>query len=200
MSLTLTRPGLLPSAFGDTMSEAPSRASDVAARWTSVPGGVLDGGEIVILAIKPSLWRCVFDSAAWLAAGAFFATAVLVMGRPIPGLSATASAQVVVLVALARLAVAGLRWTTTWHLLTNRRIVDVQGVRAPVIRSCPLIQVRNTYLRSSFVEKPLCLGSITFVSDEPDHPPHVWQSIANADEVHAKTRRAIENALDQINV
>ena len=200
MSLTLTRPGLLPSAFGDTMSEAPSRASDVAARWTTVPGGVLDGGEIVILAIKPSLWRCVFDSAAWLAAGVFFTAALLVMGKPIPGLSLTTSAQLVMLVALARLAVAVLRWTTTWHLLTNRRIVDVHGVRAPVIRACPLVQIRNTYLRSSHAEKLLVLGSITFVSDEPDHAPHFWPSIANADEVHAKVRRAIENALDQVNV
>ncbi len=182
------------------MSEAPSRVSEVASRWTAVPGGVVDGGEIVILAIKPSLWRPVVDSAAWIVTALAFTTALLIMGKPIPGLSLTTSAQLVLLVALARLAVAILRWTTTWHLLTNRRIIDVHGVRAPIIRDCLLVRIRNTYLRSSIVERATALGTIIFVSDEPEHSPHAWYSIAGADEVHSKIRRAIENALDQSTV
>ncbi len=200
MSLTITRPSLLPTSFGATMSEAPSSVSEVTARWGALPGGVVDGGEIVILAIKPSMWRPAFESAAWIAAAVVFAVAMITVGRPIPGLSLTTSAQLVLLIGAARLAMAIVRWTTTWYLLTNRRIIDVHGVRAPVIRACPLVQIRNTYLRPTMAEKATGLGSIIFVTDDPAHPPHAWQSIAKPEEVHAKVRRAIENALDQTSV
>lgn len=183
-------------AFAVTMSDAPSRVSDVASRWTTLPGGVIAGGEIVLLAIKPSLWRPVFDSAAWLAASAVLAVALTTLGLPLPGLSLTTTAQLVLLVGFAGLGFALARWTATWHVLTNRRIIDIHGIRTPKIAACLLVHVRNTYLHVSALEKVTCLGTITFVTDEADHPPHVWRSITHSDEVHAKIRRAIENAID----
>ncbi len=185
------------TACAAAMSEAPSRASSVSTRWTTVPGGLVDGGEIVLLAIKPSLWRPVFDSSPWLVSSAILSVALLSMGKAIPGLSVATTAQVVLLVGLTRLAVALLRWTTTWHLLTNRRILDVHGIRAPVIRSCLLVHIRNTYVNVAPLEKLASLGTITFVTDQPDDPPHVWRSVSEPDEVHLKIRRAIENAIDQ---
>jgi len=179
------------------MSDAPARATDVTSRWTAVPKGLVDGGEIVLMAVKPSLWRPVLDSAAWLVTAAALAVTLLVGGMSIPGLSVAVSAQVFLLVGIVRLAIAVLRWVTTWHLLTNRRIIDVHGVRTPIIRSCLLIQIRNTYLRPSPIEGAIGLGSVLFVTDEPEHPPHVWRSIADSETVHAKIRRAIEAALDQ---
>jgi len=196
--MTLTPSKTTPSAvFAVAMSEAPAGVSAVTSRWTSVPGGVVDGGEIVLLATKPSLWRPVLDSSAWLVTCVLLAATLLVSGKTLPGLSATTTAQVILLIGIVRLAVAVVHWITKWHLLTNRRIIDVHGVRAPQIRSCLLIHVRNTYLRISPVEKLLTLGTVLFVTDEPEHRPHLWQSVPYAEEVHAKIRRAIENALDQ---
>lgn len=186
--------------FSAVMSEAPARATEVASRWTAVPRGVVDGGELVLLAVKPSLWRPVLDSSAWIVTCSLLATTLLVLGQPLPGLALGTSAQLIMLVAVLRLGVGLIRWVTMWHLLTNRRIIDVQGVRAPVIRSCLLVHLRNTYLRTSAVEKPLGLGTILLVTDEPEHRPHMWASIAHPEETHAKIRRAIENALDQCGV
>jgi hypothetical protein len=104
------------------------------------------------------------------------------------------------LVAALRFAAAVIRWVTMWHLLTNRRIIDVHGVRTPIIRSCLLVHLRNTYVRSSPVERALGLGTILLVTDEPEHSPHVWASIPHPEETHAKVRRAIEAALDQCGV
>jgi len=95
-----------PSAFVATMSDAPSRVGDVAARWTTLPGGLIDGGEIVVLAVKPSLWRPVFDSAAWLAASAVLAVVLITLGIPLPGLSVTATAQLVLLIGFTGLGLA----------------------------------------------------------------------------------------------
>jgi len=188
------------TAFTATMSDAPSRASDVAARWTTLPGGVIDGGEIVILAIKPSLWRPVFDSAVWLAISAMFAVTLTMIGLPLSGLSPATTAQLVILIGFTGLGFALVRWTTTWHVLTNRRIIDIHGVRTPRIAACLLVHVRNTYLHASVPEKVTRIGTITFVTDEADRLPHLWRSIAHPDEVHAKIRRAIENAIDQSSI
>jgi hypothetical protein len=182
------------------MSDAPSRVADVAARWTMLPGGLIDGGEIVVLAIKPSLWRPVFDSAAGLVISVLLAVVLTMLGVPLPGLSATTTAQLVLLIGFTGLGLAIVRWTTTWHVLTNRRIIDIHGVRTPRIAACLLVHVRNTYLHASVAEKVARLGTVTFVTDEADRLPHLWRSIAHPDEVHAKIRRAIENAIDQSSV
>lgn len=179
-----------------TTSEAPSRASKVVARWTALPGEVVDGGEIVLLAIKPSMWRPVFDSAPWLVTCCVLAVVLMWLGRPLPGWSLATTAQVIMLIALARIGLAVVRWAPTWHVLTNRRIIDIHGVRRPKISSCPLLQIRNSYLRYPPAERATQLGTIIFVTDHVEKVPHVWQSIAKPDEVHAKIRRAIENAID----
>lgn len=178
-------------------SEAPPVASKVTAALTAVPGGVIDGGEIVLLAVKPSMWRPIFDSTPWLVTCVFLAVALTWLGRSAPGLSVTATAQVILLLALARVGVAVVRWVPTWYVLTNRRVLEIQGVRSARISACLLVDVRNTYLHHSPGEKMAKLGTIMFVSDSGEKRPLVWQSIAKPDEVHTKIRRAIENAFDQ---
>ena len=184
-------------SFSAVTSEAPPRASKAATRWTAVPGEVIDGGEIVVLAIKPSMWRPLFDSAPWMVTCCLLVAVLTWLGRPIPGWSPTVTAQVILLIALARVAVAVVRWVPTWYVLTNRRIINIHGVRSPRISSRPLIGIRNTHLQRSPMETLTHLGTIIFVADHKDDVPWVWQSVANVDEVHAKVRRAIENAADQ---
>ena len=183
--------------FAAAASQAHSRASEVAARWGTLPGGLVDGGEVIVLAIKPSMWRPVFDSAAWLVTTAVLAVTLTMLRAPIPGLSLTATAQLMLLIGLGRLAVAVVRWVPSWHVLTNRRIIDIHGVRAPCILACPLIAIRNTYLHASGAERLTGLGTITYVTTREDEPPRHWRSIAKPDLVHAQIRRAIENAIDQ---
>ena len=182
------------------MSDTPSRAQDVVADWSTLPGGVVDGGEIIILAIKPSTWRPVFDSAAWLVTSCLLAGVLAGLQKPIPGLSLAVTTQLILLVGIARLAVAFVCWAPTWYILTNRRVLNVQGIRYPRITSCALVEIRNTYLNRSSAEKLTGLGTITFAFDSPHEMPRVWQSIAQPDLIHDKVRRAIENAIDQQNV
>lgn len=179
------------------MSDAPSRAAKVETTWGGLPGGVVDGGEIVILAIKPSMWRPLLESGPWLIAACMLAAAVSWMHQSIPGLSVQLTAQLILLVGMARLGVAMVRWVPTWYVLTNRRIMNIQGVRVPRISSSLLIEIRNTYLHVGQVEKLAGLGSITFVTDHAQDPPRIWEAIAKPDLVHDKVRRAIESAIDQ---
>jgi hypothetical protein len=107
-----------------------------------------------------------------------------------------ASAQLMIVIGMARLAAAIVYWLPRWHVLTNRRVIDVSGVRTPIISACPLTDVRNTFLRANNIEKMTRLGTILFVTDRADDPPRCWESIADAEAVHTEIRRAIESALD----
>ncbi len=60
-----------------------------------------------------------------------------------------------------------------------------------------LTEIRNTYVNVSPAEKLTRLGTITFVTAETEVASQLWQSVATPTEVHAKIRRAIENAIDQ---
>ncbi len=182
------------------MAEAPSGVSQVTTKWGTLPGGLIAGGEIIVFAIKPSMWRPVFDSAPWLVVTCLLALVLTLLGAPFPGLSLTLTAEAVLLIGLARLGFAVIRWIPRWYVLTNRRVIDISGVRSPRIWSCVLIDIRNTYVNVPPSERFTGLGSISFVTDHPDEPPRIWRSIAKPNEIHVRIRRAIESAIDEFGI
>jgi hypothetical protein len=175
---------------------APPVPTELATVLSALAGGVMDGGEIVLLAIKPSRWRPFFDSASWILFVLVVIAALGFTGRTVPGLSLATTAQLLLLVAFSRLAWAIAQWIPRWHLLTNRRVINVEGLRCPNIHSFPLVRIRNTYLRRSVPESTVGVGTILFVTSDASETPQVWRSVRNPSEVHARIRRAIENALD----
>lgn len=188
----------LPARMAATMTDSPTGARDLPAQsWTELPGGVVDGGEIILLAIKPSMWRPAVASCVWVAAACMGAALIAWFEQPLPGLSVTASAQATMLVGAAPLTLAILRWIATWYVLTNRRVLTVEGLRSPNIRACLLVDLRNTYLHAEPAERLLGLGTITLVSNRPGDRPQVWRTLSRPGEVHARIRRAIEQAIDR---
>jgi len=182
------------------VSDSPARSGEVTAPWAAIPGGVIDGGELVLLAIKPSMWRPFFDSAAWVLGSWIVAGLLTMLGRPIAGFSMAMTVQILLMVGALGLAFSIVRWIPTWYVLTNRRIIDIRGVRTPRISSCELIEIRNTYVHASIEERVTGLGTVSFAFDKAQLGPRVWRSIANPIEVHAKIRRVIENAIDQYGI
>ncbi len=186
-----------PTRWVAASNESPAQVVDADSAVMALPAGLIDGGEVVIFAIKPSLWRPVFDAAPWLVAVGLLALAVSTLGRSLPGLSTGATVQVIVLVGLTRLGISVIRWVPAWHVLTNRRVIDIFGVRTLRTRSCLLVELRNTYMRASTAEKLARVGTITFVSNQPTQPSWAWRSIRVPELIHEKIRRAVEHAIDQ---
>lgn len=187
--------------FSVAVADNPAAAAQTAvAPWAEIPGGVIDGGEIVILAIKPSMWRPLFDSAAWMVGSWIIAGMLTFLGKPITGLSMATTVQIVLMGGTVGLGIAILRWIPTWYVLTNRRIIHIGGIRTPRIDSCELLEIRNTFVQVGIEEKVTNLGSITFVMDKAASRPRTWRSIQQPLEVHARIRRAIENAIDQYGI
>ncbi len=184
------------SPFAAAETDSASTVGDVASRLTSLPQGLVDGGEVILLAVKPSMWRPLFDSGAWIATLSLLAVASLVWRLALPGLSVGVSAQVIFLLGMLRLGLAIVAWIPSWYVLTNRRLIEIHGVRTPDITSCSLVDVRNTYVNTTPIEKAGKLGTITYVTADETKPPHHWRTIAEPDVVHTEIRRAIESAID----
>ena len=157
-----------------------------------IPADILDGGEIVLLAIKPSLWFVVFDSARWIVVGALLLILAAVTPlRPID-LSVPSITQLAFLIMAGRMGVGLLRWVSQFYVLTNRRIMRLRGVFKADIHSCPLLRIRRTGVSVGLHERITNLGTIHFFVDAEPNPDLHWRQVAHADEVHDRIRRAID--------
>lgn len=177
--------------------DAPAGEPAVAAKAVPLPLELLDGGELVILAIKPSLWFVLFDSMKWLAACAVVLLGAALAGGRLEWVSYAALAEGTVLVVACRLGVAVLRWVSRFYVLTNRRILRLHGVLKAHVLDLPLTDVLNTRVTRSWPERWAAVGTLRFACQQAERHDPTWHNIAEPDAVHAQVRRAIERALDR---
>ncbi len=161
---------------------------------TALPD-VLDGGEIVLCALKPSLWYLVLVSARWLAGAA-----VVILLAPLLFQAGSATAEILtqaaLLVTAVRLILALLQWSSRLYVLTNRRVMCYSGVMHVSLFESPLVHIRNTYVNASAVERLCKVGSIGFFLKGGKQVDVWWEQISDPNAIHARIRRAIEKALD----
>lgn len=161
-----------------------------------IAADLLDGGEIVLLAVKPSGWFILFDSVRWLMLAAVLLVAAVVVAVQQGGAPNPLLIQAGVVIALGRLGIAVMRWAARHYVLTNRRIMRLCGVYRPDILACPLVTIRNTRVHRGLHERIFGLGTIQFFFETPPAGDCAWREIARVEKVHEQVRRAIERALD----
>ena len=171
-----------------------AHAKPVAAAAELLPAHLLDGGEIVILAVKPSLWFVVFKSARWL----FAMTAlILLAGRIaeyVPYMTEMMIMQTAMALAVTRVAFAGLQWASRLYVLTNRRIMRMAGIVNIDLFECPLSKIQNTYLTLAWYERLIGLGTIAFATAGTGGVEASWRHVNNPLEMHERVRSAIHRA------
>ncbi|MHC4608946.1 MAG: PH domain-containing protein [Planctomycetota bacterium] len=192
MSTDLLRPSAM-SGLPDAAVDGPSGATSLPADSVAVPADLLDGGELVILAVKPSMWSILFSSLQWLLAGAV----IIACGRWIAAGWATETVlvQVVLTIVALRLGFAVMQWASRVYVLTNRRIMRIRGTFRADVFACPLVKIINTGVAVGPHEAITRLGTIWFNTGQPETNIS-WSHLARPHEVHAQIRRAIERALD----
>src|SRR5687767_11245614 len=112
--------------------------TEAIAATTLIPEHLLDGGEIVILAIKPSLWFVVFRSIRWLAAMVFVIVLAGFVHRKLPEINIILFIQGALLLGATRVGFAVLQWVSRLYVLTNRRILRLTGILNVDLFECPL--------------------------------------------------------------
>ena len=125
---------------------------------------LLNGSEVIILAIKPSLCYVVFVCARWLAVllpVVILSCLAVQMGWLAP------QARLLLAISLAgmvvRLAFALLQWQSRVYILTNLRVLRIRGVIRVEMFQCSLLHLKDVLLNAGVLERLLGLGTIGLV-------------------------------------
>jgi len=170
---------------------APAAAAEKAA---AAKLELLDGDELVQFSIKPSLWYIPVVSFNWVV-GAAVVAAVLAVAQPAAWPSAVSVVfLVLVLVPVARIAVAALQWASRLYVLTNRRVMRFHGVLRVEAAACPLKRISQARPVMTWYQRLLQLGSIELTSVIDNSMPIVWEHVAHPQEVYEKLIRAIRKS------
>jgi len=177
------------------MSPEAEPASHARPARAAVPADLIEDGEAVILAIKPSGWFVLLHS--WpvlvvlglVALVAYVAADLFGSGVPTRAVLLFCSG-----VACARLIFACWQWQGRLYLLTDRRVVWLRGTLRVELRQCPLRSVRQTHLSTRFAERRLGLGSLFFAIADGDISEPVWIHIARPAEIQAVVDEAVRRA------
>ncbi|HOA74360.1 MAG TPA: PH domain-containing protein [Phycisphaerae bacterium] len=159
-----------------------------------IPAHLLDGDEIVIFAIKPSLWFILFTSARWLIALAVVIALTAWVGPLVPGVNPPLVIKAALALAAARVGFALLQWVSRLYVLTNRRIMRLRGIFNVDLFECQLNKIQNTFLTLSWYERLVGLGSISFATAGTGGVEASWINLHNPLEVHERVRSAIHRA------
>ncbi|MCK4602646.1 MAG: PH domain-containing protein [Phycisphaerae bacterium] len=172
------------------MTPSAEPASTAVTEDTLVPEQVLDEGEFVILAIKPSGWFVLLVSWPVLA----IAAVVVVVGY-LAGEAFGVPCQTVMLFALAaacaRVVLASCQWLGRLYMLTNRRVLRIGGIIRMDVFACPLKKIRHVQLHAGPAERVLALDSLLFTIGEAPSPAASWNNISRGEEVLRIVNEAI---------
>ncbi|UCG33594.1 MAG: PH domain-containing protein [Phycisphaerales bacterium] len=159
-----------------------------------VPAQLLDGGEIVILAIKPSLWFILINSFRTVAVLAVIVMAVLWFSPPWHWLDPRFLVQAAIGLALLRVVIASLQWVSRLYVLTNRRLMRIRGILNVDLFECRLARIQNTFMRLNWYERILRLGTIDIATAGTGLVEARWENVPRPLEVHEELRKAINAA------
>lgn len=133
---------------------------------TLLPEGLLQGDELVILRIRPSLLYVPLSCATGLIVIALAAVFLAYLSRTlawIPWTDVQAFA-LGILVGAMRLGWQGLEWYSRVYVLTDRRIIRRMGVLRMAVFQTPLTCIQHTSVFSTLRERVLGLGTIGFAT------------------------------------
>lgn len=169
--------------------------ANAAAAETLIAEELLEDGEIVLLAVKPSGWFVLLVSLPVLLAAAVVAMATqLVKGSIFHGVQGQAVLLLCVGLGCLRVVLACFQWLGAMYILTNRRIMSLCGVFRSRVLQSRLKHITRLVLTQRFTEKPLALGSLFFEVADGDLPCQSWTCLARPEELEQIVRQAIRRA------
>ena len=184
-------------------------ATPAAAAEAVVAADLLEDGEVVILAIKPSRWFALLPMLP-VALGAATVAAVMCAADHAAGLPTAAALTYLLCIAAVggRLLAGCLQWRSRLYVLTNRRALRVAGTafgaarpfpRGPGlphanVTACLLRDVRAVTRSAHRLDRALGLANLLFETvDTPAGDVH-WTYVADSPEVREAVEKAVRQA------
>jgi hypothetical protein len=165
----------------------------VAARLPSA--AELEDGEIVVLAVRPSLWFLPLSSL-WTLASIVLLIALVFFGAGYVTLDQyrLLLIQSLAILAVVRLVYAFYLWASRWYVLTNRRVMWLAGGLRPLEYATRLRQIRESRLEVSPGQRLLGLGTLHMPPRNGENPEIVWHHLRRPQEVQHQVQKAIDAA------
>ena len=181
------------------MSPSAGPATPTVAADAGAPAGILQDGEAIILAIKPSRWFVLLTSLPVLVVSALVAGAAYVLDRVFHvGCPREAAYLVCSVAAGVRVILACFQWQGRLYLLTNLRVMRISGVMRRDIFSCRLRKLRRAAASATIAERVLGIGSLFFQPADPDArgpgPQGTWINVPRPAEVEHIVNEAIRRS------
>lgn len=173
--------------------EAEALAQPTEDRLAAVlPNGLIEGGETVILLLKPSLWFVLLAPLGTLAA-IVGVTAMLMTGDVAltGGVYSDEAALVAVAVMVLRLFWQFLEWLSRAYVLTDRRIIRVRGVLTVQVFECALGRVQHTEIVRILREQLFGLGTVTFSTAGTGGVEAAWEMVGRPFDVQQEVAKAV---------
>lgn len=155
---------------------------------------ILHDGELVILLLKPSYWFILLQSLRFIAAALIVIIAAQLYHDRLPTHTEFHVFWAGVIAIAGRLTWSALQWMGRFYVLTDLRILRLQGVFAVDIFDCPLRKVARLRRVTTTRERVLGLGSIEIIPFDDRLPIGQWQTIARPREVYHEIAKAINRA------
>lgn len=176
------------------MSPSPTDAVSPALAAATVPEGMLNEGEVIILSIRPSPWFIILESRQVLTAAFLLPVMVFIAMNTLNfrvGLGVTNLAWWCAAAGVLRLTLAGFQWMGRLYVLTNARVLRISGVIRTDVFNCPLKAIVDVQLSSMIVERPLDIGSVTFVTAKGESIENAWLHVPRLHHVYDLITKAI---------
>jgi hypothetical protein len=154
---------------------------------------VLAGGEVILLALKPSPWFMLIASLPVLISAGVVAALAYVAGTYCGVNCDRLAYAFAVVVTVMRVTVASWQWLGQTYLLTNLRVLNIRGLMKVQTAFVPLLEIGRVELTESLPERVVGVGTLSFLGGEHPMPRLIWQSISQP----AKTQKAVEEAIDR---
>ena len=150
-----------------------------------LPDELLQGGEIIILLIKPSILFVVLSGLGTLLALAGLTAAALALAEyGILQLSRLDVALTGMAMICLRLGWGFLEWLSRVYVLTDRRVIRVKGVLRISVFEAPLHRIQHTVTMFGLFERLAGLGTIGFTTAGTHTIEATWEMLARPLDVH----------------
>ena len=183
--------------YGDLMAiedgaiENTENKSDIDAM---LPSDLLGDDEVVIFAIKPSLWSILFVSFKIVALAVIALWCIIFFGEFLQiGQLAKRMAEICGIIIIGRLGFGFLQWLSRCYVLTDRRLIRIRGVFTIDIFQCSLENIQNTFMVMTLPQRFLKLGNIELTTAGTSRVEAVWRHCRDPLSVHQKLLRAMNN-------
>ena len=154
---------------------------------------IFQQGELIELAIRPSAWWIILVSGPTLLFAATVCLCGLVLSNYLPG-NRRNYIELGLLVGLARVMWATVKWMSRIHILTNMRVMTLSGVFNVNVLECPLRRMARVRDVSTLAERTIFRGTLELIPMDESFPIGVWQTIRKPAEVQRRIRAAIQKS------